>query len=349
MRFTAGCLSRRPTALVLAALAAAAIALAGCGETTNVVTPSSNAFRPLTLMLDWSPNADHVGIYQAQAEGDFRQAALNVHIEYNTADPSTPLQLLAAGKVQVAIAYEPEVLLARNQHIPLVSVAALVQRPLTAIVSLGSQHIRSAANLRGKTVGVAGIPYQTAFLQTILKHARVPQSSVKTVDVGENLVPAMLSGRVNATLGAYWNYEAIELAQLRKHPNVIHMEQAGVPDYNELVFVVTENEIVSHAPLIRAFVQAVARGYTSARANPVAAVRNLLAANPDAGLSQKLQLASVKATMPYWFPTGGKPWGWQSTAQWSAFGQWMINENLISDPNAVTDASTNELLAGQGV
>jgi putative hydroxymethylpyrimidine transport system substrate-binding protein len=353
MRSTAGRRSRRWITLQPAALAATALALvlalAGCGEATNVLTPPASAFQSLTLMLDWSPNADHVGIYQAQADGDFKRVALNVHIVYNTSDPSAPLRLLAAGKVQVAIAYEPEVLLARNQHIPLVSVAALVQRPLTAIVSLGSQHIRTPAELRGKTVGVAGIPYQTAFLQTILQHAGVPQADVKTVNVGESLVPAMLSGQVNATLGAYWNYEAIQLTQLHKHPNVIHMEQAGVPNYDELVFVVTENEIVNHPNLIRAFVQAVARGYASARADPVAAVHNLLAANPDAGLSEKLQLASVQATMPYWFPTGGKPWGWQSSSQWNAFGQWMINENLISDANAVTDASTNELLAGQGV
>ena len=339
---------RRRLAGVIAAFGAAA-ALAGCGEATNVTTAAPGAFRSLTLMLDWSPNADHVGIYQALADGDFKQVALNVHVEYNTSDPSAPLRLLEAGKVQVAIAYEPEVFLARNQHVPLVSVAALVQRPLTSIVSVGSQHIRTPAQLRGKTVGLAGIPYQNAFLTTILQHAGVPQSDVKTVDVGENLVPAMLSGRVNATLGAYWNYEAIELTQLGKRPNVIHVENAGVPSYDELVFVVTENEIVNHPDLIRAFVQAVARGYESARRDPAAAVRNLIGANPAEGLSAKLQLASVKATMPYWFPAGGKPWGWQSPAQWNAFGAWMVTHDLISDPNAVTDASTNELLAGQGL
>jgi putative hydroxymethylpyrimidine transport system substrate-binding protein len=345
----------RPPAVLLAAAAtaataiAAALVLGGCGEVTNTLSPSTGSVRQLTVMLDWSPNADHVGIYQAQAEGDFARAALDVHIRYDTADPSAPLRLLAAGKVQVAIAYEPEVLLARNAHVPLVSVAALVQRPLTAVVSLGDKHITSPADLAGKTVGVAGIPYQTAFLKTILAHAGVSQSSVKTVDVGENLVPSMLSGRVDATLGAYWNYEAIQLAQDGRHPNVIHMEQAGVPDYDELVFVVTESEIVNHPSLIRAFVQAVARGYASARADPQAAVQNLIKANPSAGLSAKLQLASVEATMPYWFPTGGHPWGWQSTAQWNAFGQWMLNRHLISDPNAITDASTNELLAGQGV
>jgi putative hydroxymethylpyrimidine transport system substrate-binding protein len=333
----------------LAVALGAAVSLAGCGEIQNVVHPTAGAFRPLTLMLDWSPNADHVGIYQAQAEGDFDRAALNVHIQYNTADPSAPLRLLEAGKVQVAITYEPEVMLARDRHIPVVAVGALIQRPLTSIVSLGSRHIHSPAMLRGKTVGVAGIPYQNAFLRTILGHSGVPQRSVTSVNVGENLVPAMLSGRVDATLGAYWNYEAIQLELLRKHPNVIHVERAGVPNYDELVFAVMENEIVNHPDLIRAFVQAVARGYESARANPAHAVSNLLSANPAAGLSRRLQIASVRATMPYWFPADGKPWGWQDAAQWNAFGQWMLNEHLISDPNAVTDASTNELLAGQGV
>ena len=341
--------SVRRGAVLLAGIVLASAALAGCGETTNVLTPSESAFQPLTVMLDWSPDADHAGIYQAQAEGDFKRAALNVNIEYNTSDPSAPLRLLEAGKVQVAIAYEPEVLLARNENLPLVSIAALVQRPLTSIISLGNQHIKTPADLRGKTVGVAGIPYQTAFLQTILQHAAVPQDSVKVVNVGENLVPAMLSGRVNATLGAYWNYEAIQLMQLGKHPNVIHTEQAGVPDYNELVFVVKSSEIYNHPYLLRAFVQAVARGYQSARAHPAQAVANLIAANPNAGLDAKLQLASVKATMRYWFPAAGKPWGWQSPSQWSTFGKWMTGEGLISNPNATTDASTNELLAGQGV
>ena len=103
----------------------------------------------LSLMLDWFPNADHVGLYQALAEGDFSKAGLDVHVEIPS-NPSSPLQLLAAGKVDFAISYEPEVLLARNQGMPLVSVAAIVQRPLTSIVSVGSKHI-VAAQLRGKT------------------------------------------------------------------------------------------------------------------------------------------------------------------------------------------------------
>jgi putative hydroxymethylpyrimidine transport system substrate-binding protein len=336
---------RSAIALILAAVLA--LAVAGCGEKQESVTGSASSAQRLTLMLDWFPNADHVGIYQALAEGDFAKAGLDVHVEVPS-DPSDPLKLLAAGKVDAAISYEPEVLLARNQGQPLVSVAAIVQKPLTSIVSIGSKHITSPAKLRGKRVGDAGIPYQHAYLQTILARAGVPSSSVREVNVGANLVPAMLSGRVDATLGSFWNYEAIQLAQLHKHPNVIHMEDVGVPTYDELVLVVRKDTIVNHPDVVRRLVQALARGYESTRSNPQAAVANLVHASP--GLDPKLQLASVRATLPVFFPSNpSNPWGWQDPGQWNAYGQWMLNQHLISDPNAVVDASTDELLAGQGL
>jgi putative hydroxymethylpyrimidine transport system substrate-binding protein len=337
---------RRPARLI-AAIAGLALVLAGCGEKHEAVTRAAGSTQQFTLMLDWFPNADHAGIYQALAEGDFSKAGLDVHVQVPS-DPATPLKLLAAGRVDAAISYEPEVLLARNQDLPLVSVAALVQQPLTSIMSIGSKHITSPADLKGKRVGTAGIPYQHAYLTTILAHAGVPPSSVKEINVGDNLVPAMLSGRVDATLGAFWNYEAIQLAQLRKRPNVIHMEQVGVPTYNELVVVVRKDTIVNHPDVVRRFVQALARGYESVRANPQAAVANLVRAS--SGLDPKLQLASVRATLPAFFPgNASDPWGWQDPKQWTAYGQWMLNNHLISNPNAALDASTNELLAGQGI
>jgi putative hydroxymethylpyrimidine transport system substrate-binding protein len=325
----------------------ATLGLAACGEKKESVTPSNSRLQNLSLMLDWFPNADHVGIYQALAEGDFKHVGLNVQVR-TPSDPALPLKLVAAGKIDAAISYEPELLLARNQGLPLVSVAALVQQPLTSIVSIGSKHIQSPANLRGKTVGDAGIAYQHAYLTTILAHAGIPASSVKEVNVGDNLVPAMLSGRIDATLGAYWNVEAIQLARMHKHPNVIRMNQVGVPNYDELVLVVRANEINERIDVVRRLVQALARGYESARRNPQAAIQNLVKANP--GLDQKFQAASVQATLPAFFPAKpGKPWGWMDPTQWNSYGQWMLNEHLITRVNAVTDASTNELLAGQGI
>jgi putative hydroxymethylpyrimidine transport system substrate-binding protein len=334
-------------AFLLTALLALPLALAGCGEKKESVTATATGPQPFTLMLDWFPNADHVGIYQALADGDFTRADLDVHVQVPS-NPAAPLELLAAGKVDAAISYEPEVLLARNQDQPLVSVAAIVQEPLTSIVSIGSKHITTPADLRGKRVGDAGIPYQHSYLTTILARARVPINTVKEINVGDNLVPAMLSGRVDATLGSYWNYEAIELAQLGKHPNVIHMQQVGVPNYDELVVVVRKDTIINHPDVVRRFVQAVARGYEAVRRNPQAGVANLIKASP--GLDPKLQLASVRATLPAFFPSNpADPWGWQDPSQWIAYGQWMLNQHLISQPNAVIDASTNELLAGQGL
>lgn len=334
------------TIRLLAAALATALLLAACGEKQDKLTAAGTPQQSLTLMLDWFPNADHVGLYTAQADGDFSKAGLDVHVRVPT-DPATPLQLLAAGKVDLAISYEPELLLARDKGQPLVAIAALVQRPLTSIVSLGSKHITQPSQLRGKTVGDAGIPYQHAYLQTILQQAGVPRKSVKEVNVGSNLVPAMLSGRVDATLGAYWNYEAIQLQQLGKHPNVIHVESAGVPPYDELVLVARENEVANRTNILRRFVQALGRGYASVRSDPQAGVNALVQANP--ALSSKLQLASVRATLSSYFPSDpNHPWGWQDSRQWTAYGEWMLSHNLISNAAAVVDASTNQLLAGQG-
>ncbi len=329
-------------ALVVAALA---LMLGGCGQKQDRLTSGAGA-QSLTLMLDYFPNADHVGIYQALAEGDFTHSGLNVHVRVPS-DPALPLKLLEAGKVDLAISYEPELLLARNQHFALVSVAAVVQKPLTSIISIGKKHIASPSQLLGKRVGDGGIPYEHAYLTTILQRAGLPPASVNEVNVGFNLVPAMLSGRVDATLGGYWNYEAIQLAQQRRHPNVIRMEQVGVPTYDELVVVVRQSTLMRHADEIRRFVQALARGYESVRRNPQAGIDSLLRANP--GLDPTLQGASVRATLPVFFPAGaGKPWGYQDPSQWNAYGQWMLDHHLISDPGAVLNASSNEVLAGQG-
>src|SRR5947209_8816338 len=204
---------KRIRVLVTAACLAAAVGMSACGEKHETISPASANAQPLSLMLDYFPNADHVGIYRALAQHEFPRAGLDVQVRV-PGDPSEPLKLLAAGKVDLAISYEPELMLARDRGLPLVSIAALVQEPLTSVISLGSKHITRAAGLRGRTVGDAGIPYQSAYLHTVLDHAGINPARVREVNVGFNLVPAMVSGRVDATLGAFWNYEAIQLRQM---------------------------------------------------------------------------------------------------------------------------------------
>jgi putative hydroxymethylpyrimidine transport system substrate-binding protein len=324
--------------IVLAALAV----LSGCGEKVDVLKPSTQ--QQFQLMLDYFPNADHAPIYAAQAGGDFKDGGLDLKIR-QPADPSAPIKQVAAGRVDLAISYEPEVLRARSQGLHVVAVGALVRVPLTSLISLPKAKIRTPADLKGKTVGTAGIDYQHAYLQTILNHANVPARSVKERNVGFNLVPALVSGKVDAILGGFWNYEAIDLQQRGKHPRVIRMEQAGVPPYNELVFVANADNLERSGPLIRRFMAALRRGEIRLRRNPAAGVSALVKANRD--LDPKLQAASVKVTLPYFAPPARKPYGWQDPAQWTRFAAWMADNGLIK--GGAAGASTNSYLPGAAV
>jgi putative hydroxymethylpyrimidine transport system substrate-binding protein len=321
--------------------------LSACGSKQDALT--APAAKPFSVMLDWFPNADHASLYTAIAHGDFSAVGLDVRPVVPT-ESAEPLKLLAAGKVDMAISYEPQLLLARDQGLKLVSIGALVQRPLTSIIALPAAHVQKVADLAGKRVGTAGIAYQAAELHTALQSAGVNASTVAESDVGFNLVGAMLSGKVSATLGGYWNYEAIQLEQMHKNPVVIPIDQAGVPSYDELVLVVRSQEARTDGQDLRAFLQALTQGERQVRANPAAAAALIVKANPSA--QEKLQLASIEATLPATVPSErSKPYGWQDPSAWAAFGRWMFLHNLIhSNPNtAGLPPFTNEFLPGEGI
>jgi putative hydroxymethylpyrimidine transport system substrate-binding protein len=328
----------------LLALLTLAALLAGCGEKEDVLEPSGS--KQVTLMLDYFPNADHAGLYAAQAEGHFDEAGLDVEIR-QPPDPAAPIKQVAAGRVDLAISYEPEVLRARDQGLNVVSVAAIVQRPLTSIVSLPEAKIRRPADLRGKTVGTAGIDYQSAYLQTILDEAGVPRDRVRERNVGFGLTPALLTGKVDAVLGAFWNYEGTELRLKGRRPRIIRVEQAGVPTYNELVLVANADALERDGDKIRAFIGALSRGVRDLRADPERGIEGLLEANPD--LDPELQRAVVKVTLPLFLAPEGKPFGWQDPVAWDAFGAWMQEKRLLEQPADVRSSFDNGLLPGSGL
>ena len=330
---------------LLAALACAtALVAAGCGEKHDVLEPSGS--KHVDLMLDYFPNADHAGIYAAQAGGDFKQAGLDVAIR-TPSDPAAPIKQVAAGRVDLAISYEPEVLRARDQGLRVVSVAALVQKPLTSIISLPKAKIAKPADLKGKTIGTAGIDYQEAYLKTILADASVNPSTVKVRNVGFGFNPALITGRIDAALGAFWNYEGVDLRLRGKRPRIIRIEDAGVPTYNELVLVANEDSLKSDADKIRAFIGAISRGTRDLRRDPNAAIEGLLKANPD--LDARLQRASVTETLPLFFPPEGKPFGWHDPGQWDEFSAWMKDNQLLENAPDPAASFDNDLLPGAGL
>lgn len=328
----------------LVALLLVAVVADGCGEKEDVLEPGEP--QQLTLMLDYFPNADHAGIYAAQATGDFEDAGLDVQIR-QPPDPAAPIKQVAAGRVDLAISYEPELLRARDQGLRVVSVGALVRKPLTSIVSLPKAGIRTPRDLRGKTVGTAGIDYQSAYLRTILENAGVDPSTVTERNVGFSLTPALLTGRVDAVLGAFWNYEGTELRLKGRNPRIIRMERAGVPTYDELVLVANESALDRDEGRIRAFISALGRGTRALARDPEQGVQALLDVNPD--LDPKLQRAVVEVTLPLFLPPSGKPFGFQDPAEWQEFTAWARENGLLEEIPDATGAFTNELLPGQGL
>jgi putative hydroxymethylpyrimidine transport system substrate-binding protein len=333
----------RRTVALAAVLAAA---LSACGAKQDPTAGAPPAREKLTLVLDYFPNADHAGIYAAEASGAFERANLDVDIRV-PGDPAEPLKLVAAGKADLAVSYEPELFLARDKGIELVGIGAIAQKPLTSIVALGSAQIRRPSDLDGKTVGTSGIPYQSAYLKTILEEAGVDPARVKEVNVGFNLVPALLSKKVDATLGAFWNYEGVQLARAKKDPTIIRMEQAGVPTYNELVLVADQQQLGRRGKVFRRFVQALRQGTEAVRANPATGIDPLLKANKD--LDRGLQLAAVKATLPVFFPEDPeRPFGWQDPEEWRLYGAWLRENDIVKNPPTQA-VLTNEFLPGEGV
>ena len=338
-------MTRRLTVLFAAVFLAA---LAGCGEKEEPTAAGGERDR-FTIVLDWFPNADHAGIYAARAEKQFERAGLNVKI-VTPPDPAAPLKLLQAGRADVAISYEPELLLARDKGADLVSVAAIVQKPLVSLMSLGDPApVRSPRDLRGKKVGTAGIPYQSAYLKSIARAGGIPVDSVEEVNVGFDLAQALIGNRVDATLGGFWNYEGTDLEQRGRKPTVVRMEDAGVPTYSELILVARAKDLDEDgAARLRRFLQALSRGHEALREDAEPAVDALLRANKD--LRRKLQAAVVQRTLPVFFPANeDRPWGYQDRREWAAYGRWMLENKLVDKDPAAAGALTNEFLPGQAL
>jgi putative hydroxymethylpyrimidine transport system substrate-binding protein len=302
------------------ALIAAAILAAGCGNESAAGT------EPFDVVLDFYVNPDHVGIYEALDEGLFEHAGLDVNPRVPS-DPSAPIKQVASGQVDLAVSYEPEVILARDQGLDVVAVAALVDGPLTSVISLPDSGIQGPADLAGKTVVTAGIPYQAAYLQTILQKAGVDPASVDQVDVGFNLMQPLLAGRADAMLGGFLNVEGVDLAERGEDPNVMPVDQLGIPTYDELVLVADADRVRDDPGPIRDFIAALAQGTADARDDPAGATDALLRAAPD--LDPDLTKAEVDKTLPLLGPEKGKPYGYMDPGEWEHFAQFLAKQGQI--------------------
>lgn len=319
-----------------------ALAVTACGTKPENIDPVQKTF---SVALDWYPNPDHAGFLVGEQEGYFADAGLDVSLSAPS-DPSLPIKLVAAGKADVAISYEPEVLLARDQGLDVVSVASIVDQPLTSMIWLKKSKIKRVADLKGKTISTAGISYQDAYLDAILKRAGLSRDEVKTVSVGQGLLPSLLSGQAQATLGPLWNIEGVDLRVSGKRPAIHPVDQLGVPTYSELVLVAKSSRLEEDPDPIRLFIGALARGTAEAASSPDRATEAVLDANT--ALKPEVTAAQVKATLPL-LRRGGlrgkdQPFGYMDTVRWQAFINWMEKNELLETSASAVDAMTNEYL-----
>jgi putative hydroxymethylpyrimidine transport system substrate-binding protein len=293
-----------------------------------------------SLVLDWYPNSDHAGLYTAIARGFLRRRGVDLGKPHVPSDSTAQIKLVAAGSADFGITYEPDLLAARAEHIPVQAVMCIVQHPLDTIMSLRRSHITRPRDLAGKRIGMAGTPGDRAIVVAVMRDDGVDPSRAAMVNIGYSLLPALLSGRVDAVVGVYWTWEAIQ-ARMKGYPvNVLRVERWGVPNYCELTLIASQKTIRTRPALVRATVRGLQQGYAYAEAHPNAGWAALHAA--DRTLSRSLIVRSINLLRSA--VVTGRTVGYMDPTQWQRYARWLSAHGLVSAPVSGRAAMTDRFL-----
>jgi putative hydroxymethylpyrimidine transport system substrate-binding protein len=279
----------------------------------------------VSIALDWYPNANHAGLFWAQAKNLFADSGIDITIE-TPADPTTVLQTVAAGRDTFGISYQPDILLARAQKLPVVAVCAIVPRPLQGIMSLKTAGIARPSDLRGKTIGYPGIPSQEAFLKTMLATDGVRMDEITLNNVEFNLLPTLISGQAAAVMGAFWTHETIVAEQEGYPVDMMKVEDWGVPLYDELVLVTSEETLARRTDMVASALDVIRAGYLAAAADQKQAIDILGAAYPETDRTVEEQGIALLAKL-WTEPDPG--FGIMLPDDWARFADWMMEHQLL--------------------
>ncbi len=327
---------RRHSSLLLLAL------LILAGGAAAPAYPARASTQHVTLWLDWYPNSDHAGIYVAMAKGYYARAGIDVtaQVPPGAADA---LKLLAHGDGDIAISYEPSVLLARAAGLPVVATAAIVHRPLNCIMTLASSGITRPRQLEGRTVGIAGVPSDYTDIKAAVGGDGGDPSKVKTVVLNYALLQGLLSRRVDAVEGVYWTWEALQAEQSGHKVNVMHLDRYGMPTYDELVLVSSAARVRQEAATLRAFQRATFEGYAYAIKHPAEATSILLKVKGVLSSSRGLIEQSIHLLSPIFTDEQGH-FGTLSATRWQRYADWMTAHKLLPRHVDASAAMTMQLL-----
>jgi putative hydroxymethylpyrimidine transport system substrate-binding protein len=273
----------------------------------------------LALMLDWFPNVDHLPIYVAQEKGYFAAEDLQVKI-MSPSDTADALKLAVAGKVDLAVSYEPQTIIAAAEGLPVRVVGRLVAHPLTTLLFLKEKGYTTPAALSGRTIG-----YTVPGMMDVLLAAFAKKNGItgyKAVNVGFNIVPPLTSGQVAAVMGPFKTYETVTMAAKGIEAAYFELEKWGIPDYDELIFICGAKTLGAKPELVAGFRRAVARGLEEARLRPEEALQAYFKAVPE--VDRDIERAAFEKTRPFFAATQKI-----DPERWQAFADFALANGLI--------------------
>jgi len=307
---------RWAVALLAAVLLLAGIA--GCGE--GGAEPGVP--RGASVVLDFTPNAVHTGIYAAREEGFYDEAGIDLAIHQPGESTDAP-KLLAAGRTDFAILDVHDLGIAREQGLDLVGAMPIVQRPLAAVIAGAGNGVRRPRDLEGRTVGVTGLPSDEAVVDSEVSADGGDPALVDEVTIGFNAVSSLAAGKVDAATG-FWNAEGVTLRRQGVPVRLFKVNEYGAPPYPELILTTSRHTLETKPALVRAVVAATRRGYAFAEQQPSQALNALLAADP--ALDRAEQQAQLNVLLPDLHPAPFDP---SILRAWSS---WDVSHGLLEHP-----------------
>jgi putative hydroxymethylpyrimidine transport system substrate-binding protein len=284
---------------------------------------------------------EHAGILMAEANGYFADVGLEVILD-PPGGPIAPILYLLSELVDsdFSISHEPQVARAGENGRPIVAVWSLISAPTAALIWLKGSGINSVIDLKGKTIAIPGLSFQAGLLESLLARSGLTLEDVKLTRSGYDAVPDLLGGRADAIFGGSAQLEGVELRSLGRKPVITPVRSSGVPTYEELVLIATDDMVSKEPELIRDFLSALSRGAAAAIRNPRAVVREIEShIEPSSVSSRKAREAQVAAILPLLSETG-----YMDPAQAEDLVDWMHSEGMIPEKIPVSELLTNDYL-----
>jgi len=328
--------------LVLLMVAIAASNPAFAQTATPAQFAKANALTRVTLMLDYTPNTNHLGFYAAQAKGFYKEANLEVEI-VQPGDVTVEL-LVATGRVQFGVSYQEAMTFSRAQVLPLVSLAAIIQHNTSGFVTLANKHpLRTPADLTGLRYGAYGSPVEKPLINLLMKCASADASTVQFIDIGfTDPFPLMDQNRIDFAWSFYgWDGIRAKQQGLAVDFLLLHDYATCIPDYYTPLLISSEAFIAASPDVVRAFTQATARGYALAIQNPAEAADLFIKSVPETDAALVRESAAWLAPQ---YQAEAARWGEQNPLIWQGYADWLARNGVLEKPLDTTGAFTNSYL-----